>query len=118
MSFKVNYQKIALLTANLVKAFGAPVVLVRSGQQNFNVNMVILEFTAEERENSLIQYNDRKGLIVPADLPTGVVPSVETDRVLMLFPPFGQKILRIVTVNRLIPNNTLILYQLQLRDLT
>lgn len=112
---KVNYAKISLKTAEAIRAAGGPAALLRRDQIRYPVRVLLINYSVEERQGDLIQQMDRRALLSVRELPQGIVPNAELDKLVLNDPELGETAMRIVTVNRLGPAINYLLYDLQVR---
>lgn len=104
---KFNYTNIVKVADKLIDQFGTTGQLKR-GTVLRPCTLVRVDYTAQERDGQLIQFNDTRFLVASGDIETP--PSAEDDRLVVE----GQE-KRIMSSRPLRPATTTLLYDLQVR---
>jgi hypothetical protein len=111
-----NYLRVQAKVDRMIRKFGRTGVLRRdSGDRT--IQLVLVNYTASERANSLIQYNDQKAIVSAKDLV--VPPDNELDKLVVgaartFAAPFTTYDI-IAPPGKLDPAGVVVYYELQVR---
>ena len=113
----INYQRQRNVAHDMIRKYGAPAILRRSGGLGDRGCWVFIsDYSPSEKRGQLINETDRRALVSPVGLTDA--PDSEQDRLVTLDPATGAEaeILRIVSpIGKLAPGGIVVYWELQIR---